>query len=164
MGRCKRKEGEEEVRKGGGREGERGRRWDEREGREEAWIIHWRITTGLRQGGSQKYPWPRQLGAITPQRSTTRQQPLLLPVSVSSGSETLRGIIKSHRDVAAYSKTSSAVQLNVSTHASLSSSPCSMYITHRTRVLHNMKRGNKGHFPEYKGKVVFLISKAIRFH
>lgn len=43
----------------------------------------------------------RQLGAIKLQQSTTRQQPLLLPVSLGSGSKTLGGLEK-----AVYSKTS----------------------------------------------------------
>ena len=123
-------------RRSGGEDGGGETRWEKRGGgvrgeeggiREEAWIIHRRITTGLRQGGSQKYPRPRRLGAITLQRSTTRQQPLLLPVSVSSGSKTLGGIIKSHCDVAVYSKTSSVMQYKAETHTSL----C-LYITHRT--------------------------------
>lgn len=118
------KEREGEKKRGGGARGE------ESGIREEAWIIHQRITTGLRQGGSQKYPRPRRLGAITLQRSTTRQQPLLLPVSVGSGSKTLGGIIKSHCDVAVYSKTSTVMQYKAEAHTSPCASHC-LY-THRT--------------------------------
>lgn len=118
------KEREGEKKRGGGARGEEGGI------REEEWIIHRRITTGLRQGGSQKYPRPRRLGAITLQRSTTRQQPLLLPVSVGSGSKTLGGIIKSHCDVAVYSKTSTVMQYKAEAHTSPCASHC-LY-THRT--------------------------------
>lgn len=102
---------------------------------------------GLRQGGSQKYPWPRQLGAMLQQRRTRRQQPLLLPVPVSSGSESLGvgggGITKRNNYVAVCSKTSCVVNFKVQTHIRIYSILSSCSLEHRTFSKYNIKRGKK---------------------